>query len=133
MAKHGTWTIVFEDKMIMKKNGDFSVSNPRGYTITGHDSFWNDSKWSNLHAIQFTDDNTDNDQVEYNDGTANGSYDSSVLGDFMSQFAPLFDEAHLAFIQSEWDNNNQSDSEGVMETEAEKIARLGARPTSYSS
>jgi hypothetical protein len=133
MAKHGTWTVVFEDKMILKKNSDFSVSNPRGYKITGHDSFWNESKWSNIHAIQWTDDNEDNDQVEYKDGTPNGVYDSSVLGDFKSQFAPKFDEAHLAYIQEQWDMDNRSDAEGNMETEAEKISRIGARPTSYSS
>tara|TARA_S200002703_G_scaffold156453_1_gene162144 strand:+ start:1200 stop:1604 length:405 start_codon:yes stop_codon:yes gene_type:complete len=133
MAKHGTWTVIFDDKIIIKKTEDFSVSDCKGYKITGHDSFWADSKWSNLHAIQWTDDNEDNDQVEYKDGTANGSYDSSVLGDFKSQFAPKFDEAHLAQLQSDWDNDDVFDSEGVQETESEKISRLGARPTSYTS
>ena len=36
--------------------------------------------------------------------------------------------AHLAQLQSDWDNDNLDG-----ETSAEKIARLGARPTSYSS
>jgi len=42
---------------------------------------------------------------------------------------------YLAKLQSDWDNNLLFDSnnEVVPETEAEKIARLGARPTSYSS
>jgi hypothetical protein len=43
-------------------------------------------------------------------------------------FINKWDAAHLATLQSNWDNNNV---EG--ETSEQKIARLGARPTSYSS
>jgi hypothetical protein len=138
MSKHGLWTIIIEDKTIIKKTGDFSTSNPGAHKIEGHDSFWNDSKWSNIHAIQFTDDGVDNDQVEYKDNSENGSYDASVLGDFRTNFIDKFDAAHLAQLQADWDNNtegNTIDSDGnpVEETEADKITRLGARPTSYTS
>ena len=58
----------------------------------------------------------------------NLSWVEANLGDFRSQFITKWDAAHLAQLQSNWDNDNV---EG--ETEAEKITRLGARPTSYSS
>ena len=139
MAKHGIWTVVFEDKMIYKKTSDASPTEPKSI-IVNDDAFWNQSKFSNIHAIQFTDDNLDNDQVEHNDGSEHSSYDASVLGSF-NEFITRFDTAWLAKIQSDWDNNNVSveDPEGEdppvfrEETEAEKISRLGARPTSYSS
>lgn len=138
MAKHGLWTVIIEDKMIIKKTGDFSISNPKAHQIEGQDSFWNDPKWSNIHAIQYTDDGVDNDQVEYKDDSQNGIYDSAVLGDFRTQFIDKFDAAHLAQLQEDWDNNtdgNTIDADGneVVESEADKIARLGARPTSYTS
>lgn len=126
MAKHGTWTVVFDDNLIIKRTGEFGLSTAKGYNAGGTD-FWNQAKFSNLNAIQFTDDNTDNDQVEFKDSSPNGSYDSAVYGDF-SQFTSLWDSAHLAQLQEDWDNNNVAD-----ETAEEKVTRLGARPTSYSS
>lgn len=139
--KHGNWTVIFPDKRIIKKTDDFNIETGRGYVIDD-DAFWNQSKFSNLHAIQFTDDNTDNDQVEYADTSPNGSYDANVLGDF-SQFIDKFDVAHLAQIQAEWDadvltvDNENFGEEGELalreETTAEQITRKGPRPTSYSS
>ena len=57
MATNANWTVVFEDKLIINQ----------GVKIDGHpvcyhiddDSFWNDSKWSNIWAIQYKDDNLD--------------------------------------------------------------------------
>ena len=73
------------------------------------------------------------DQVEHKDSTPNSSYDSAVLGNF-SDFISRWDSAHLAKLQSDWDNDNAVDADGnSTETEADKISRLGARPTSYSS
>jgi hypothetical protein len=138
MAKHGTWTVIVVDKKIIKKTEDFSVENPCAEKIND-DAFWNQSKFSNISAIQFTDDNVDNDQVEYTDTSPNGSYDSNVLGDFRTEFINRFDAAHLATLQSGWDNNNHvvedpnAENGFRDETEAEKIARLGARPASYTS
>lgn len=126
MAKHGTWTVIFEDNMVIKKTGEFGVSTAKGYVVGGTD-FWLQSKFSNLHAIQFTDDNVDNDQVEFKDNSPNGVYDASVYGDFR-QFIDLWDSHHLSVLQENWDNDNV---EG--ETSEEKITRLGARPTSYTS
>jgi hypothetical protein len=135
MATNATWTVIFEDKTIIKQSGDGAGS----YNITGEDSFWSDSKWSNIWAIQYVADNEDhNDTVEYRDTTPHASWTNADLGSFQSQFIDKWDAAHLARLQSDWDNDdgNTYDENGNItheETEAEKIARLGARPTSYSS
>jgi len=136
MAKHGTWTVIFPDEIIIKRTGEFDVLTALGYKCGGTD-FWMQPKFSNLHAIQFTDDNLDNDQVEFKDNSPNGTYDSSVYGDF-KQFIDIWDAKHLSVLQENWDNNNVStgvDAEGnsIMETAEEKIARLGERPIHYSS
>lgn len=139
MAKHGLWTVVFEDKMIIKKCEEFGIADARGYEIDD-DAFWNDPKWANYHAIQFTDDNLDNDQVEFVDGSPNGEYDQATVGDFRSNFITRWDAAHLANLQTEWDEDvireatvvdgEISETEESME---DQIARKGARPTSYTS
>ena len=124
MATNAQWTVVFDDKLVIKQSGD--ASGP--YKIND-DSFWSDSKWSNIWAIQYkADDHDYNDSVEYRDETPHATWTAADLGDFQTQFIDRWDAAHLANLQSDWDNNNV---EG--ETESEKIARLGARPTSYSS
>jgi hypothetical protein len=117
MATKANWTVVFEDKMIIKNHAE-GADEGIGYKI--NDDF------SNIWAIQHGTPVT-SDEVEYRDDTPHSSYDVSVLGD-ISQFSSKWDSAHLSKLQSDWDNNNV---EG--ETEAEKIARLGERPTSYSS
>tara|TARA_R100000030_G_scaffold1754_2_gene1554 strand:+ start:119 stop:493 length:375 start_codon:yes stop_codon:yes gene_type:complete len=124
MATNANWTVVFEDKLIIKQSGDGAGS----YEID-NDSFWNDSKWSNIWAIQYVSGNEDHsDTVEHRDSTPHASWTDANLGSFSDQFIAKWDAAHLAKLQSDWDNDND---EG--ETEAEKIARLGARPTSYTS
>ena len=126
MATNADWTVVFDDKVIIKQTGDGSGN---AYTIEDQDSFWNDSKWSNIWAIQYKDDNHDyNDSVEYRDTTPHATWTEANLGDFRSQFIDKWDVKHLAKLQSDWDENNVLD-----ETESEKLTRLGARPTSYSS
>jgi len=136
-TKHGIWTVVFDDKMIYKKTADASASEPKA-VVVNDDAFWNQSKFSNIHAIQFTDDNVDNDQVEYKDDTEHSNYDASVLGSF-NEFITRFDTAWLAKIQNDWDMDNvvvedPADSGTYRaETSDEKIARIGARPTSYTS
>ena len=131
MATNATWTVVFEDKIIIKQSGDGAGN---GYKIDDN-SFWNDSKWSNIWAIQYKADNHDyNDTVEYRDETPHATWTAANLGDFQTQFIDKWDAAHLAKLQSDWDVDNLVDDEGnSTETEAEKITRLGARPTSYSS
>ena len=125
MATNSNWTIVFEDKIIIKNYAE-GASEGIGYVIND-DSFWNDSKFSNIWAIQYGTSPSSN-EVEYRDDTAHTSWTDADLGDFSSQFISRWDAAHLAQLQSDWDNDNVDG-----ETEAEKITRLGARPTSYSS
>ena len=128
MATNATWTVVFEDQTVIKQTGDAAKT---GYIIND-DVFWNQSKFSNIWAIQYGTSNT-SDEVEYRDGTPHSAYDSSVLGD-INDFITRWDSAHLAKLQSDWDNDNLVNDDGTSaETEAEKISRLGARPTSYSS
>lgn len=124
-TKHGSWTVIFPDKKIYKKSGsDASVDSPIVEQIND-DAFWSQSKFNGINAIQFTNDATDNDQVETS--TANIAYDAGTLGSFQ-QFVDKFDSAHLSTLQSNWDNDNVAD-----ETSEQKISRLGARPTSYTS
>ena len=124
MSAKGNWTIVFEDKCIIKNFAE-GANQGLGYAISD-DSFWSDSKWSNIWAIQHGTSVT-TDEVEYRDETPHTSYADANLGD-ISQFSSKWDSAHLTQLQSDWDNHNVDG-----ETDAEKIARLGARPTSYSS
>ena len=121
MATNSTWTVVFEDRMIIKKTGS-----DQGAYVISDDSFWSDSKFSNIWAIQYGTLIT-SDEVEYRDETPHTSFADAGIGD-ISQFTNKWDSAHLAKLQSDWDNDNVND-----ETEDEKITRLGARPTSYSS
>ena len=130
MATNAKWTVVFEDKMIIKQTG-----NDQGGYVINDDAFWNDSKWSNIWAIQYKDDDHEyNDTIEYRDETPHATWTIAGLGDFNSQFISRWESAHLAKLQSNWDNDNAVDEDGnSTETDAEKITRLGARPTSYSS
>ena len=130
MASKGNWTVIFEDKMIIKNYAE-GANEGVGYIID-NDSFWNDSKFSNIWAIQYGTSNT-SDEVEHRDETPHCSYADANLGD-ISQFSNKWDEVHLNVLQDNWDNDNLVDEEGnPTETEAEKITRLGPRPTSYSS
>ena len=133
MATHADWTVVFEDKVIL----NHAVKNEEGHSIgylIENDSFWNDPKWSNIWAIQYKDDNHDyNDTVEHRDDTKHKTWTEANLGDFRSQFVDKWDTAHLEYLQARWDEDNFVNEDGSPETEAEKISRLGARPSSYSS
>jgi hypothetical protein len=128
MATNANWTVIFDDKAIINQSLKNADGHSVGYVIND-ESFWNDSKWSNIWAIQYIDDNHDyNDSVEHRDETPHQTWAASGLGDFRDQFVSKWDAAHLAQLQSNWDNDNVDD-----ETESDKITRLGARPTSYSS
>ena len=124
MATNANWTVVFEDKCIIKNYAE-GASEGIGYVISD-DSFWSDSKFSNIWAIQHGT-STVSDEVEYRDETPHSSFTDANIGD-ISQFSSKWDSEHLAQLQSDWDDDNVED-----ETDAEKITRLGARPTSYSS
>ena len=124
MATNGKWTVVFDDKIVIK-NYDEGSEEGVGYKIND-DAFWNQSKFSNIWAIQYGTSIT-SDEVEYRDNTLHSSYADANIGD-IGQFSNKWDSAHLSQLQLNWDNDNV---EG--ETETEKNTRLGVRPTSYSS
>ena len=124
MATNATWVVVFEDKTVIK-NIDEGANEGIGYAINDN-TFWNQSKFSNIWAIQYETANA-SDQVEFRDTTPHCSYADANLGDFQ-EFITRWDAAHLAKMQEEWDYDNVDG-----ESESEKIDRLGARPTSYSS
>ena len=121
MATNATWTVVFDDKMIIKQSGDAA-----GPYVISDDDFWGLAKWSNIWAIQYGTF-APSDTVEHRDQTPHCTWEDANLGDF-SDFTDRWDAAHLSKLQSDWDSDNEDG-----ETEADKIARLGARPTSYSS
>ena len=122
--KHGTWTVTFGDKRIVKRSDGFNISNAPG-VVVDDDDFWNQSKFNGIRAIQYTGDASDTDQVETE--TGNVAYDASALGSFQ-QFVDKFDVAYTASRQADWDNDTVSG-----ETEEQKVARLGARPGTYTS
>jgi hypothetical protein len=122
MATNSNWTVVFDDKMIIKQKGDGAGTS----YIISDDAFWSQSKFSNIWAIQHGA-SVSTDEVEHRDGTPHSTYADANLGDF-NDFINKWDSAHLSKLQSGWDNSNV---EG--ETEVQKITRVGARPTSYSS
>jgi|TARA_E500000318_G_scaffold73289_1_gene67898 hypothetical protein len=123
MATNATWSVIFDDKTIVKQAGDAAGT---FYVIDDDDTFWNQSKFSNIWAVQYGTSVT-SDEVEYRDTTPHSSWADANLGNFQD-FIDKWDSAHLLNLQSAWDDNNV---EG--ETSEEKIERLGARPTSYSS
>ena len=130
MASRGNWAVVFDDKKITK---NYAEGASEGIAfIIDDDAFWNQSKFSNIWAIQYGTSNT-SDEVEYRDETPNSLYADANLGD-ISQFSTRWDPMYLAKIQNDWDANVLVVNDQVVpETEAEKITRLGPRPTSYSS
>ena len=130
MATNGNWSVIFDDKLVIKQSGDGAGT---GYVIDD-DSFWSQSKFSNIWAIQHGTSNS-SDEVEHRDSTPHCAYDSSVLGE-LSQFTDKWDAAHLSQLQWNWDNDTLADADGNPvegESESDKITRLGPRPTSYSS
>jgi len=117
MATNANWTIVFEDKIIIKNFAE-GANEGIGY-IVSDDSFWNDSKFSNIWAIQYGTSNS-SDEVEHRDDAPHCSYAEADLGD-ISQFSSRWDAAHLTKLQADWDADERDESE------------KGSRPTSYSS
>ena len=122
MATNSNWTVVFEDKLVIKQSGDAAGT---GYKISDND-FWGLAKWNNIWAIQYGTANP-SDTVEHRDTTPHCTWEDANLGDFQD-FITKWDSAHLAQLQFNWDDDNVDG-----ESEEDKIARLGARPTSYSS
>ena len=113
MATNATWTVIMDDKMIIKQSGDGAGP----YTIDDN-SFWGQSDFSNIWAIQYgTSPSTD--EVEHRDETPHATWASKGIN--FQQFIDKWDAAHLAKLQADWDADTREESE------------KGARPTSYSS
>jgi len=129
MATNSNWTVIFEDRVVINQTVKNEDNHSVGYKV-GEDSFWNDPKWSNVWAVQYKDDDHDyNDTVEYKDDTPHATWTEANLGDFKAQFVSKWDAAHLAQLQADWDADNVNERNRNLE----KITRLGARPTTYSS
>ena len=93
MSTYATWTVIFEDKNIIKNNG---AEKGTGYIIED-DSFWNQEKFSNIWAIQYGTSNS-SDEVEYIDGSPNSSFSDANLGD-IQVFIDKWNEAHQEHTQ----------------------------------
>ena len=134
MSKHGLWTVIINDQTVIKKTEEFSISLVKALKID-NDSFWSQSKFNNIHAIQFSDDGVDNGQVEYKDNSQNSSYDENILGNFRTEFISKWDSVYLTELQYNWDSNDKDTNGEILvdETVEAKTIRLGARPTSYTS
>jgi len=116
MATNATWTVIFEDKTIIK-NYDEGASEGIGYVIDDN-AFWDREDYSNFWAIQYGT-SVVTDEVEYRDTTPHTSWESTGLS--FSEFINKWDAAHLSKLQADWDADPREESE------------KGARPTSYSS
>ena len=113
MATNATWTVVFEDKTIIKQSGADA-----GQYVIDDNAFWSRADYQNFWAIQYGTSPA-SDEVEHRDGTPHTSWESTGLS--FSEFTNKWDAAHLAFLQGNWDNDSRDESE------------KGPRPTSYSS
>ncbi len=117
MATNANWTIVFEDKKIIKNYAE-GADEGVGYKIDD-DAFWSQSKFSNIWAIQHGT-SVATDTVEYKDETPHSTWEDANLGD-IQDFINKWDASHLVQLQSAWDADDRDESE------------KGPRPTSYSS
>ena len=123
MATNASWTVVFDDRIVIKNYAE-GADQGIGYIIDDN-TFWSNNAFQNIWAIQSGTSNT-SDEVEHRDETPHCSLADAGID--IQQFVTRWDAAHLINLQNIWDADNV---EG--ETSEEKIARLGARPTSYSS
>ena len=134
MATNPTWVVVFDDKRVINQSVKNEYGHSASYTLDD-DAFWNQSHFSNLWSIQFGTSKIE-DQVEHRDETPHTAFDAVTHGNF-NEFITRWDVAHLAQIQEDWDNDNYTDvsevESPVPETPEQKINRLGARPTSFTS
>jgi len=127
MATNAKWTVVMDDKMIIKNYDEGASPNDGVSYIIDDNNFWGQAKFSNIWAIQYGTA-VATDTVEYRDETPHSTWEDANLGD-IQDFITRWDTAHLAQLQADWDASEGPEGE----TEADKIARLGARPTSYTS
>ena len=70
MATNANWTIIFEDKMVIKNYAE-GANEGIGYKIND-DAFWATTAFQNIWAIQSGTSNS-SDEVEHRDGTSHCS------------------------------------------------------------
>ena len=134
MATNATWTVIFEDKLIIKNTGAEAGTS----YIIDDSSFWSNASFSNLWAIQSGTANS-SDEVEHKDSTPHASL--AEKGIDIQLFINKWDAAHLAQLQKDWDDatiitytdDTTNLTVASTESDSDKTARLGPRPTSYSS
>jgi hypothetical protein len=134
--KKGKWSIIVDDKRIVKQYGNGATL---GHVVEDN-SFWTNLINSRIRAIQYSGDNLDLDQVEFNNGNKNTYFTGDI-----KIFADAWDKEHLKYLQEIWDSNNiqinlgktnldkPNEDQFREETIEEKIIRIGNRPTSYTS
>ena len=96
MATKAQWTVVFDDKLILKNYAEGAVEGI-GYIIDDND-FWGLSKWSNIWAIQYGTPNP-SDTVEYRDDTPHSTWEDANLGN-LQDFISRWDSAHLSRLHN---------------------------------
>ncbi len=116
MATNANWTIIFDDKIIIKNYAE-GANEGVGYKIND-DAFWATTAFQNIWAIQSGTSNS-SDEVEHKDGTAHCSLADEGID--IQLFVNKWDSAHLSKLQENWDSDDREESE------------KGSRPTSYSS
>jgi hypothetical protein len=124
--KIGKWTIVVNDKLIIKQYGNF-----KGYGyFVNEENFWKTSIENNIRAIQYTGDNLDFEQVEFSDGKDHDFFKGDI-----NIFVKKWEELHLKKLQLDWDLNNliNQETQGIIiENSEQKTARIGERPIQYN-
>ena len=117
MATNANWTIIFDDKLIIKNYAE-GANEGVGYKIND-DAFWATTAFQNIWAIQSGTPNS-SDEVEHRDETPHCSLADEGID--IQQFVDKWDAVHLLNLQTLWDQDSDVD-ESVK----------GPIPTSYSS
>ena len=90
MATNAQWTVIFEDKKIIKNYAE-GASEGIGYVISD-DAFWATTDFQNIWAIQSGTSNS-SDEVEHRDASAHCSLADEGVD--IQQFVTRWDAVHL--------------------------------------
>ena len=99
MATNARWTVVMDDKVVIKNYDEGAHPNQGVSYIINDDSFWGQAKFSNIWAIQYGT-SVATDTVEYRDETPHSTWEDANLGD-IQDFITRWDAAHLADLQAD--------------------------------
>jgi hypothetical protein len=113
MATNANWTVVFEDKIIIK---NYDLKELMKVLVI---KLMMILFGINLNFLIFglfnTGTSNTSDEVEYRDETPHSSFGQMQTLEILVNLHLIWDAAHLAQLQSNWDNDNVDG-----ETEAEK-------------